>query len=326
MQRNLVLTGLAWLIGLAPIAATAASFDCSRAAIEVEKLICSDANLSNLDNLLAEQYRLALERSGNRRNLVLAQRKWLSERNACRTRECLADVYSSRVFLLQSTPAAADVNCDQNIGAVDIDNCPPDTPKATPEQLRTRYCMVGPVGDYIKKRVCTSEETNYVIAHTRIVQGDQKFCRKLLTEEYTLLDLDLDHSVSEEDATKYLDLRGATTEVYPLAGRFDINNDGKPENIGWIKAYSGAGSGCDIERFVQLDSERARILNTKLTALLGITSCSSYHRAFRHQGRTYLENRRIARLPSAYVDLLKEVIALDGNTRSLVCRYAYKDK
>jgi len=112
-----------------------------------------------------------------------------------------------------------------------------------------------------------------------------------------------------------------------MAGYFDINNDGTPENIGWIKAYSGAGSGCDIERFVQLDPERTSIANTKLTALLGEAVCSDYHRAFRYKGKTYLENRRIKRLPSyAYVDLLKQVIALEGDSRRVVCEYAYKDK
>jgi hypothetical protein len=186
--------------------------------------------------------------------------------------------------------------------------------------------MHGPVGDYIKKKPCTAEEAEYVAARTRVVQGDQVYCRALLTTEYTLIDLHLPHSVSAEEAKTYLDLRGAETEIYPLAGYFDINNDGKPENIGWLKAYSGAGSGCGIERFVQLDSKRAHIANTKLTALLGVNTCRDYYRAFQFQGRTYLENRRIKRLPTyAFVDLLKDVVELDGYTRRSVCRFAYRD-
>lgn len=326
MQHRPTLTPFAWVIALMPFVASAASFDCKKAATEVEKLICSDAELSHLDEVLANEYRQALARSGNTRNLILAQRRWLAERNACDDRACLVAAYSSRLSVVQAIPPAEQINCDPSVGAVDIENCPPSIASSTPDQLRTRYCMHGPVGEYIKKSRCTPEETDYVVSRTRVVRGDQDFCSALLTSEYTLIDLDLPHSVSEEDATNYLNLRGATTEVYPMAGHFDINNDGKPENIGWLKAYSGAGSGCDVERFVQLDSKRARIANTKLTALLGATTCSDYYRAFRYQGKIYLENRRIKRLPSyAFVDLLKEVIALEGGTRRVVCRYAYSD-
>lgn len=326
MQFRLTLTAFAWVMALTPFVANAASFNCKRAATEVEKLICSDAELSDLDDELAEEYKRALARSGNPGNLIRAQRRWLAERNACGNRACLIAEYSSRLLVVQATPAAEQINCDPSAGPVDIENCPPSVARATPDQLRTGYCMHGPVGEYIKKSRCTPEETDYVVSRTRIVGGNQTFCGALLTAEYTLIDLNLSHSVSEEDAANYLSLRGATTEVYPMAGRFDVNNDGTPENIGWIKAYSGAGSGCDVERFVQLDSKRARIANTKLTALLGATTCSDYYRAFRYKGKTYLENRRIKRLPSyAYVDLIREVIALEGDARRVVCRYAYKD-
>jgi len=177
-----------------------------------------------------------------------------------------------------------------------------------------------PMDEYLKDRTCVTEVDNYVVARTRVIHGDPSFCNTLLRAKYTLIDLDLPHTILEDDANKYLSLGGASTEVYPLAGNFDINNDGERENIGWIKAYSPAGRGCDIERFVQLDAKRAHIANTKLTEMLGAT-CSSYYRAFRFEGRTYLENRRFE--PYYYTNILKEVVALDGDKRRVVCEYAY---
>ncbi|WP_160296756.1 hypothetical protein [Sphingomonas sp. ERG5] len=46
-----MLLGLVLLIGTAP--AGAASFDCAKASTRVEKLVCSDPQLSRLDERLA---------------------------------------------------------------------------------------------------------------------------------------------------------------------------------------------------------------------------------------------------------------------------------
>lgn len=224
--------------------------------------------------------------------------------------------------------AASPFNCDSTRGAVDIEHCPEELAnanRASPDQLRTGYCMGGPVSEYIKKP-CTKEDTEYVLARTKVVKGDKKFCSSLLTAEFTLFDLYLPHSVSEEEVKTHLQIPGGEASIYRLAGRFDINNDGKPENIGWIAVYSGAGSGCDIQRFVELDSKRAHIMKSDLTSLLaGESSCRDYYRAFRHRGKTYLENRQTRRLPHhAYVNLLKDVVELRGNERRNVCQFAYR--
>jgi uncharacterized protein len=44
----------------AGVPAAAASFDCASAAARIEKLICADAELSRLDDMLAADYRQAL--------------------------------------------------------------------------------------------------------------------------------------------------------------------------------------------------------------------------------------------------------------------------
>jgi len=317
------------MASLFPLAGNAASFDCGSAVSLVEKLVCSDAELSSLDAALEEAYRAAITRNKENNHLILAQRQWLAQRNTCRNRECLIGAYWSRLADYQTDEAVPEhINCDPVTGEVDTKRC--STPnsiklRSRPEELRTWHCMHGPVGEYIKEP-CTVEETKYVLARTRVANGDQTFCRTLLTAEYTLIDLYLPHSILVDEAKAYLSLRGGDTEIYPFAGFFDVNNDGKPESIGWIKAYSGAGSGCDVERFVELDSERAHIVDTKLTALLGEHNCRDYYRAFRYQGKTYIENRQIRRLPTyAFVDMLKEVLELNRSTRRSVCLFTYSD-
>lgn len=329
MKFRFAVPALICIASLFPSAGYTASFDCGRAVSVVEMLVCSDAELSSLDDALERAYRVAITRNAEHKHLILAQRQWLAQRNSCRNRECLIGAYWSRLADYQTDEAVPEhINCDPVTGEVDTERC--STPnsiklRAKPEELRTWYCMHGPVGEYIKVP-CTTEETKYVLARTRVAKGDQTFCRSLLTKEYTLIDLYLPHSISADEAKTYLNLRGGDTEIYPYAGFFDINNDGKPENIGWIKAYSGAGGGCDVERFVELDSERAHIADTKLTALLGEHNCRNYYRAFRYQGKTYLENRQIKRLPTyAFVDMLKEVLELNGSIRRSVCLFTYSN-
>ena len=125
MKHRSIISVLAFALVLESIAGSAASFDCNQAATEVEKLICSDTELSRLDDILVEEYRLALERTGNPWNLVLEQRKWLVKRNACNERTCLVDTYTSRLPLLQATPAYDQNKCNLRLGNhVDIENCP----------------------------------------------------------------------------------------------------------------------------------------------------------------------------------------------------------
>src|SRR6266581_7590437 len=68
-----------------PLVASAAGFDCRKAASRVEKLICVDAELSGLDDELTAAYRAArravMPESENRK-----QRQWIVERNACDSR------------------------------------------------------------------------------------------------------------------------------------------------------------------------------------------------------------------------------------------------
>ena len=64
----LVLTRWAW----------AATFDCDKASTFVEKVICSDLRLTNLDDQLARLYKDALAASSNSAALKTEQKAWLS--------------------------------------------------------------------------------------------------------------------------------------------------------------------------------------------------------------------------------------------------------
>jgi uncharacterized protein len=60
-----------------PSVVFAASFDCGKAASEVEKIICSDDELSRLDESLQKAYLEALKRADIKNQMIKSQRQWL---------------------------------------------------------------------------------------------------------------------------------------------------------------------------------------------------------------------------------------------------------
>src|SRR5579862_1268937 len=79
------------IVGLAlvPMLSLAASFNCTKAATTQEKLVCSDAELSKLDEELAIEYRKALPGPQEPR-VRERQTEWLQqERNKCPDAVCL---------------------------------------------------------------------------------------------------------------------------------------------------------------------------------------------------------------------------------------------
>ena len=95
----------------------AASFDCGKAASEVEKIICGDDGLSRLDDALNEAYLQALKHTNIRKQTIESQRQWLkNERNACRDAESLKKVYETRIKelgLSSPSTSAYDYRWDQ---------------------------------------------------------------------------------------------------------------------------------------------------------------------------------------------------------------------
>jgi uncharacterized protein YecT (DUF1311 family) len=99
----------------------AASFDCNKASTPVERTICSDAELSLLDEHLADTY-LALKNSYPEfigRNLAQFQRSWVRERDRfCKAAdtECLKTSYKIQIDVLKEDMAldSSDLKFDGN--------------------------------------------------------------------------------------------------------------------------------------------------------------------------------------------------------------------
>lgn len=107
MQKTSFLFG-AVLITASIHAANAASFDCKKASGVTENAICSDAELSELDNVLAKSYADARSKfSVEGKNAIKAEQiNWLKKQMNCSSREittpkervaCLKTEYKSRI-------------------------------------------------------------------------------------------------------------------------------------------------------------------------------------------------------------------------------------
>lgn len=85
----------------------AASFDCTKASSLVENVICSDSEISDLDDSLSLSYRNALANSDKASEIKVSQRNWLKKRNLCKNKACLRQVYVQRLNdLITFTPSA----------------------------------------------------------------------------------------------------------------------------------------------------------------------------------------------------------------------------
>lgn len=79
-----------------------ASFQCSKATANVEKLICSDSEVSILDDKLATTYQQRVAASEDEAGLKIAQRRWLRDkRDRCASLPCLKEAYETRLYELK---------------------------------------------------------------------------------------------------------------------------------------------------------------------------------------------------------------------------------
>ncbi|WP_051435617.1 lysozyme inhibitor LprI family protein [Shewanella fidelis] len=113
-----LITLLACLLGYSSIG-YAASFDCTKAKAKIEKQICADDELSQLDTELMAAYKLYRAQLADEGKLQLkhAQRAWLKQRNKdCSddTSAC-ADIYQQRI-----TQLLAQVSEGKQISAKDF--------------------------------------------------------------------------------------------------------------------------------------------------------------------------------------------------------------
>lgn len=164
-MQSLHLSSLAVIATLALLwvgSAHAASFDCTKAAAKVEKLICADPAVSELDSSLANEYKAAQMRDGAPAALKTAQLAWLkSKRNTCADIACLHSVYEARLAELSKDRArfsdaksAIAGTCAAMAAAIDAD--PGDChvtesgsfgKVGETDQLYATYCLDAPRND-----------------------------------------------------------------------------------------------------------------------------------------------------------------------------------
>lgn len=97
-MKSQLLVLLSWL--MLGITAQAASFDCRKAQSAVEKMVCSDGELTKLDEELAQIYGEVLKKAPDEASLKKQQRAWLKARNHCQEISCLRDHYQGRLAVL----------------------------------------------------------------------------------------------------------------------------------------------------------------------------------------------------------------------------------
>lgn len=109
IRKHRTLGAIALLALAAAVPAHAASFDCSKARTQVEKRICTDPELSQLDERLHRHFAAARQPLGRGADcLTQLQRDWLRrERNACKDSACLERVYLRRLAELQALQPGA---------------------------------------------------------------------------------------------------------------------------------------------------------------------------------------------------------------------------
>jgi uncharacterized protein len=104
-----------------------ASFDCSHATTSVEKLICADQGLSQLDENLSRTYQEVLRSMPKLTGLKQEQAKWLREvRDLCTDGKCLEREYRNRLVAIEKLLPTKSALChefqrllSQPIGLID---------------------------------------------------------------------------------------------------------------------------------------------------------------------------------------------------------------
>lgn len=89
-------------LALSTAEAYAASFDCKLASTYSEKTICTNSQLSKLDEQLSALYKASISLSGTPESLKFQQREWIKKRNSCTNEPCISELHQSRIGELRN--------------------------------------------------------------------------------------------------------------------------------------------------------------------------------------------------------------------------------
>lgn len=78
-------------------AVNAASFDCGKSTVQVERTVCAAPDISAMDETLQELYEPTVAREGANGSLKASQRAWIFQRNKCGDAACLRQLYAKRI-------------------------------------------------------------------------------------------------------------------------------------------------------------------------------------------------------------------------------------
>ncbi|WNL30496.1 lysozyme inhibitor LprI family protein [Aliarcobacter cryaerophilus] len=99
-----------------------ASFNCSKASNKIEVMICSDAELSALDDNLSKIYKQVLNETDNKEYIKSEQMKWIKTRNNCNTIDCLKKYYEDRIFKLKNNKLDFEDNNTKKVEKKSLNN------------------------------------------------------------------------------------------------------------------------------------------------------------------------------------------------------------
>jgi uncharacterized protein len=138
------------------------SFDCGKVTTMVEKLICTNPELSKLDVSLAETYKEAVSKD---RSIRDDQRAWNVEKNKCSDVDCLKTTYEDRIseltnFIVRYDRAALNQGQAQAPTPAPT-NVSPAPPLASPNQPAQRYANMD---QFIAPEICAEYADNPIAA------------------------------------------------------------------------------------------------------------------------------------------------------------------
>lgn len=99
------------------------SFDCKKASNFAERVVCSNATISQLDGLLGATFRSRLSPEfGTDKNIMKQQqRDWLLARNECKDAACIELSYRTQISDLCSIPVVSGVHWDSDCDYIDVE-------------------------------------------------------------------------------------------------------------------------------------------------------------------------------------------------------------
>lgn len=123
LKTSLIITAGVAIFASAP-ESYAASFNCAETSTRVEKMICSEKRLAELDDLLAQSYQKATSIVTDKNALKMDQRAWLKNtRNKCQSSACLADAYKERLAALDTATPQGNAPTNVVLGRCHMNEC-----------------------------------------------------------------------------------------------------------------------------------------------------------------------------------------------------------